>query len=160
MPLLRKLGAALLCALLPIPGAAVGSQGTAPAEGEARFLIFIGGRQVGQEQVSVARSGGNWIIAATGQLAAPAEIITNRFELKYAADWQPLELHIEATTGGKVLALSTSFGTTTAVNEITHGDTTNSKTDQISAQARHERSQELRSLRCHCASCEGRCRRF
>lgn len=133
MSCLRHLTAALLCAFLAISGTAGWSQGAAPAEGGARFLIFIGGRQVGQEQVNVSRSGGNWIISATGQLAAPAEVTTNRFEVKYAADWQPLELHIEATLGGKPLALSTSFGMTTAVSEITQGDTTNSKTDQVSA---------------------------
>lgn len=133
MPLFRNCTAALLCALLLTSDVAGQSQGTAPAEGAARFLIFIGGRQVGQEQVNVARSGGNWIISATGQLAAPAEVVTNRFEVKYASDWQPLELHIDATASGKPLSLSTSFGMTTAVNEITQGGTTNSKTDQVSA---------------------------
>lgn len=133
MPLFRNCTAALLCALLLTSDVAGQSQGAAPAEGAARFLIFIGGRQVGQEQVNVARSGGNWIISATGQLAAPAEVVTNRFEVKYASDWQPLELHIDATASGKPLSLSTSFGMTTAVNEITQGGTTNSKTDQVSA---------------------------
>src|SRR5690606_19066514 len=90
-------------------------------------------RQAGSEQVNLARSGGNWIITSTGQLASPVELTINRFEVKYAADWQPLELTIDATMGGKPLGLATSFGMTTAINEITQGGTTNSKTDQISA---------------------------
>ena len=127
--------AALLCAVLT--AAALSGQAPPAPQGGSRaeFLIFIAGRQVGQEQVNVARSGGNWIITSTGQLAAPADMIINRFEAKYAADWQPLELHIDATLGGKPLKLSTSFGMTNAINEITQGDTTNSKTDQISVRS-------------------------
>jgi fermentation-respiration switch protein FrsA (DUF1100 family) len=97
--------------------------------------VFVGGRQAGREQVNVTRAGGNWIITSTGQLSAPAQIDITRFEAKYTADWQPLELHIEATLAGKPVALSTSFGMTTAINEITQEGTTNSKTDQISARS-------------------------
>ena len=128
----RNCTAALLCASL---GAGVAAQAPAPAEGGAQFLIFVAGRQVGQEQVNVSRSGSGWIISATGRLAAPPDISTNRFELKYDTDWQPQELHVRATMGGKPIGLSTSFGMTTAINEITQGTTTNSKTDQISARA-------------------------
>lgn len=95
--------------------------------------MFMGGRQVGQEQVNVARSGGNWVITATGQVSIGQPLVTNKFEAKYTSDWQPLELHIDAESGGRPMTLSTSFGMTTAVNEITQGDTTNSKTDQVSA---------------------------
>jgi pimeloyl-ACP methyl ester carboxylesterase len=132
MQLLRNCTAALFCALLGTQPLAQ-STAAAPAEGGAQLLIFIGGRQVGQEQVNVARTGGGWIISATGQLTVPSEITTNSFEVKYDADWQPQELRIRATAGGKPLSLSTSFGMTTAVNEITQGGNTNSKTDQISA---------------------------
>ncbi|HVJ26564.1 MAG TPA: alpha/beta fold hydrolase, partial [Vicinamibacterales bacterium] len=65
----------------------------------------------------------------------PADITTNQFEAKYSADWQPLELRIDAVMGGKPIRLSTSFGLTTAVNEITQGGNTNSKTDQVSARS-------------------------
>ncbi|MBA2303315.1 MAG: alpha/beta fold hydrolase [Acidobacteria bacterium] len=135
MLLTRYCTAALLCAVLGAATVSGQAQGAAPADGRAEFLVFVGGRQIGQEQVHVAKSGGNWIITATGQLAAPAEISTNRFEMKYTSDWQPLELHVDATLGGKRLTLATSFGMTTAINEITQGGTTNAKTDQISARA-------------------------
>ena len=57
----------------------------------------------------------------------------NRFEVKYTNDWQPTELHIEATQSGRQISLATSFGMTTAINEITQNGTTTSKTDQVSA---------------------------
>jgi len=132
MQFLRNCTAAFLCAALGAPALAQ-STAASPAEGGAQFLIFIAGRQVGQEQVNVARAAGGWIISATGQLTSPGDVTTNRFEVKYDSDWQPQELRIQATAGGKPLRLSTSFGMTTAINEITQGATTNSKTDQISA---------------------------
>ena len=57
----------------------------------------------------------------------------NRFEVRYTPDWQPKELHVEATQPGTPLLLATSFGVTTAINEITQNGTTTSKTDQVSA---------------------------
>jgi pimeloyl-ACP methyl ester carboxylesterase len=112
-------------------------QTPAPAagQGQTEFLVFAAGKQVGREQVSVSRIGGNWIITSSGRLTAPVEITLNRFEAKYTADWQPLELHVDAVMGGKPVALATSFGLTTAVNEITQGGATTSKTDQISARS-------------------------
>jgi pimeloyl-ACP methyl ester carboxylesterase len=130
----RVLAAVALCGTLAA-ATPTAQAPTSPETGQADFLVFLGGNQVGQEQVNLARTGGNWIITATGQLSAPIDLVINRFEAKYASDWQPLELTIEATQGGQALGLHTSFGLTTAVNEITQGGTTNSKTDQISARS-------------------------
>ena len=62
-----------------------------------------------------------------------AERDLSRFELRYTADWQPTDLHIEATQPGRAFSLTTSFGVTTATNVITQNSVTSSKTDQISA---------------------------
>jgi uncharacterized protein len=104
-----------------------------PAEGEMEFTVFLGGTRVGVERVRLAKAANTWVITSTGQFAAPINMTVNRFEVKYTADWQPLELHIEATQSGRPLLLATSFGMTTAINEITQNGTTNSKTDQVSA---------------------------
>jgi pimeloyl-ACP methyl ester carboxylesterase len=106
----------------------------APAIGEASFTIFSRGVDVGREQISVARSGSEWIITSTGRIG---DSTLNRFELKYTADWQPVELRLEATQSGKegqkTFRLLTSFAVTSAINEITQDGTTASKTDQITA---------------------------
>jgi uncharacterized protein len=103
-----------------------------PVAGSASFTIFVRGVDVGREQVSVARSGSDWILSSTGRIG---EVTINRFELKYAADWQPIELHLEATQGekdaAKKLQLATSFAMTSAINEISQDGVTSSKTDQI-----------------------------
>jgi pimeloyl-ACP methyl ester carboxylesterase len=102
----------------------------APVPGEASFNIFIRGIDAGREQVSVRQSGSNWVITSTGRVG---DLAVNRFELKYTPDWQPVELRIEATQGDRKMQLATSFGVTTAINEITQNGVTNTKTDDISA---------------------------
>ena len=135
MALLRNLTAALLLLAAPAPLLAQGAPQAQPATGQAEFIVFMSGKAVGREQVNLARSGGQWIITSSGQTAGPVEVTNKKFEIKYAADWQPLELHIEGSVGGKPMALKTSFGLTTAVNEITQTGFTTSKTDQISARS-------------------------
>lgn len=106
---------------------------TLPATGDATFAVFLNGTHVGREQVRLARSGSTWIITSTGKYGPPIDIAIDRFELKYTADWQPVNLHIEAIQAGRPISLLTSFGVTTAINEVTQNGVTNSKTDQISA---------------------------
>jgi pimeloyl-ACP methyl ester carboxylesterase len=116
-------------------GAQTAVQETAatPGEGEVEFTVFLTGTRVGVEHVRLARAGSTWVISSTAQFGAPLSMTVNRFEVKYTSDWQPLELHIEATQGNRPMALNTSFGVTTAINEITQNGTTGSKTDQVSA---------------------------
>jgi alpha-beta hydrolase superfamily lysophospholipase len=124
---------AALCGSLAVLGTLVGAQeAVAPAAGEATFLVFLGGREVGREQVSLSRTGSGWTISSTGRLAAPQNLTNNRFQITYAPDWQPIELRIDARVQDRSLALATSFATTTAINEITQNGVTNSKNDQIS----------------------------
>lgn len=118
----------------PAPGSAPAAPGAgASIEGESEFTLFLGGRHVGTEQVRVARAGSARIISSTGQFGPPVNVTLNRFELKYTADWQPTDLHIEATQPGRTFALTTSFGVTTATSVITQNGVSSSKTDQISA---------------------------
>jgi pimeloyl-ACP methyl ester carboxylesterase len=124
-------------ALAGSAGAPAGAQ-TEPVPGEATFTIFIRGTDVGREQVNLARSGSQWIITSTGRLG---DFTLNRFEIKYASDWQPIELQLEGTEAGKPgdkgsqkkTRIATSFALTSAINEITQNGVTNSKSDQISA---------------------------
>src|SRR5688572_32457934 len=106
-----------------------------PAPGESTLIVFINGREIGREQVAVARTASGWTITGTGTLGAPFNQTTKRFEVTYAPDWQPIELKIDATVQSRPIGLATSFGTTTAINEITNNGVTSTKTDQITARA-------------------------
>jgi pimeloyl-ACP methyl ester carboxylesterase len=104
-----------------------------PAPGDAVFGIFIKGAQIGREQVNLARTDSGWIITSTGQMGGAAEFTVVRFEMKYAPDWQPLEMKLEARLKNQPVTVASSFAMTTAINEITQAGRTTSKDDQISA---------------------------
>jgi alpha-beta hydrolase superfamily lysophospholipase len=126
---------ALALVVSGIPGvhARIQQNAATPVPGDATFSVFLAGREIGREQVRLSRTGTEWILTATSRIGAPVDITVNRFELKYSADWQPVELKLDARSRAGAVALSSSFGLTTAVNEITQNGVTNSKTDQISA---------------------------
>jgi pimeloyl-ACP methyl ester carboxylesterase len=104
-----------------------------PATGDAAFAIFLQGVQIGREQVNVARGPSGWIVTSSGRTEAPLDFTISRFEAKYAPDWQPLELTLEARLRNAVVTVKTSFALTTAINEVTQNSKTVSKEDQISA---------------------------
>ena len=108
------------------------AQGSTPAVGEAEFTVFLAGKPIGREVVNLARSGNDWILSANGRIGAPLNIVLQRFEVKYAADWQPVEMKLEGTSNNNLIALATSFGGTNAINEITQNTVTTAKTDQVS----------------------------
>ena len=104
-----------------------------PATGDAAFVVYLQGTQIGREQVNVARGPSGWIITSSGRTEAPLDFTVVRFEAKYAPDWQPLELTLEARLRTAIVSVKTSFGLTTAINEVTQNSKTVSKEDQISA---------------------------
>jgi uncharacterized protein len=113
--------------------AAAQSAPPAPGVGETAFSIFLKGNQIGREQVSLSRTDTGWIITSTGRTGPPLDFTITRFEMKYANDWQPLEMSLEARLRNAPVGLKTSFTMTTAINEILQNGTTVAKQDQISA---------------------------
>ena len=122
-----------LAALLAAAPATAQVAAPAPEPGDASFTIFLRNTQLGREQVTLARTESGWVITSSGQIGAPVDFTLGRFEMKYAPDWQPLELTLEGRARQGSVALRTSFGITTAINEITERGSTVSKEDQISA---------------------------
>ncbi len=106
-----------------------------PPLGESELLVLLGGTQIGREEVRLSRVSGNWIVSSSATFGPPINLTVQRFETTYAADWQPVDLHIDAMQGTRALGLATSFSMTSAINEITQNGVTNSKTDQISVRA-------------------------
>jgi uncharacterized protein len=124
-----------MVALLALAGAAQPPPQSAaePAAGRAGFTIFVHGAQIGREDVDLSRTPGGWTISATNRLSPPVDLTTNRFEMRYGPDWQPIELKLDATLRGAPIGLVTSFGVTTAISEITQSGQTTQKTDEIAA---------------------------
>lgn len=103
--------------------------------GTARFIVTLRGVRVGTEDVTVTRPGGMFKITATGQIGAPIDLITTRFELTYSSDWQPQELAYEGAMGKESMALTTTFGITTASSDMVQGARRGSATHQVSPRA-------------------------
>src|SRR5258708_16103030 len=110
---------ALAAAALLAAAGTASAQAPSPAPGEAVFGIFVKGTQIGREQVTLARTSSGWVITSTGQTGAPVDFTVTRFEMKYAADWQPLEMKLEARLKNVSITLVSSFAMTTAINQIT-----------------------------------------
>jgi pimeloyl-ACP methyl ester carboxylesterase len=116
--LVRDLSAALLaCTTI----AAVRTAQT-PELGAATFVIMLRGVRIGFETVSLLRTPGGWLITSGGQLQAPFDMLTTRFELQYGPDWQPRELAIEGVLQGQLVNMTTSFDGKTATTSLLKGD--------------------------------------
>lgn len=116
----------------------LGAGGTAAAQapadntGTANFAVFIRGTRIGAQTVTLSRNSGGWTISSTGQLGAPFDLVTTKFEMRYSGDWHPQQLQLEGTLRGQPLGLSTSFGLTTATSDMVQGAQRGSATHQIS----------------------------
>jgi pimeloyl-ACP methyl ester carboxylesterase len=99
------------------------------------FTILVHGARFGTERVTVTRNAGGWQISAGGVLRPPIDLVTSKFELSYGPDWQPRHLAIEATLRGQPLALTTSFGLTSAISDVVQGGQRGSVTRDVSPRA-------------------------
>jgi pimeloyl-ACP methyl ester carboxylesterase len=107
-------------ALAQAPGAA-GSTGANADTAASSFTVLVGGVRVGSEQVMLSRAADGWTVSSTGRLEQPLDQTTTRFEIRYGVDWQPQRLVLDATVHGQPLHVATTFGPTTASNDITRG---------------------------------------
>jgi pimeloyl-ACP methyl ester carboxylesterase len=83
----------------------------------------------------MARTGNGWTISGSGGLGVPFDIVTNRFEAAYAADWQPQRLSMQGAARGLPFELSTTFGVTTAMNEVNQAGRRGQSSHQITSRA-------------------------
>jgi pimeloyl-ACP methyl ester carboxylesterase len=97
------------------------------------YTIFIRGQAIGAEDVTVRRTADGWILSSTGRLGPPLNIVTRQFEMRYDAQWHPIELTIDAAVNAEPMRLHTTFKDTSAVNEITQRGQTTTKTDPVAA---------------------------
>lgn len=104
-----------------------------PATGTASFVVLLRGAVVGSETSTVARTAAGWTISANNRLDPPLSLTTSRFEMTYGPDWHPQQLSAEGVLRGQPMSLMTSFGLTTATNEVMQGANRAANSQQISA---------------------------
>ena len=84
-------------------------------------MIFLRGVAIGVEQMTVFRSADGWDILSTGRLGPPLDVVARKLEVRYTADWKPLELTLDSTVRGEFQKVFTTIDGTTATIEVTTG---------------------------------------
>ena len=98
----------------------------------SKFVVLLKGVRIGTETVEISQSDAGWVISSTGQIAAPLDLTTTRFEATYAPDWQPRSLAIEGLLRGQLITLSTVFLPTSATSDVFQGGQRRSITHKVS----------------------------
>ena len=129
--------AAAVLAWLPSAAAAqiVPAPPALPEANATSFTIFIGGRPLGSEQIAVNRVADGWLIAGTGRIAAPLDVVARRLQVRYTADWRPLSFDFDGTQRGVAQTVHTSVEDTNARSDVTVAGQTTQKTDAIDPNA-------------------------
>jgi pimeloyl-ACP methyl ester carboxylesterase len=127
--LVGHLSVALLGATISL-GAISGAQ-TSDLSGSATFIVLVGGTRVGTETASVAAKAGGWAVSSTGFLRQPFDLVTDRFEAQYSANWQPQKVTFAGSLRGQPLAIDSSFTATSVTTNVTHADQHASATASI-----------------------------
>jgi pimeloyl-ACP methyl ester carboxylesterase len=139
MPSPHSIRAALAAALLALPLGAAAQPPAAPVPlqetGATNFTIFIGGRPIGTEQVAVTRVSSGWTIVSTGRLGAPIDAVARRLQVRYTAEWKPLDLTLDGTVRGQAQTLHTTVDGTTATSDGTAAGQPVQKTDTVDPNA-------------------------
>jgi pimeloyl-ACP methyl ester carboxylesterase len=105
----------------------------ADVSGSSTFVVLVGGTRVGTETVDITRKPTGWVVSSTGFVRPPFDLVTDKFEMLYSADWQPQKLTVLGSLHGQPLAISSTFTATTAVTQITQGDQHGNGTRGIAA---------------------------
>jgi uncharacterized protein len=83
------------------------------------FLVFFRSMPVGNEQVGVEQTAQGWTIPGSGRVGPPFDLIARSLQVRYDAEWKPLDLTLDATLRGRAARLHTVVSGTTAKNETT-----------------------------------------
>ena len=97
--------------------------------------MILKGVRIGAEVVDVSRTSNSIKITASGQILAPFELTTSRFEMTYGTDWQPQQLSIEGQLRGQLITLATTFGPTTATSDMMQAGKRGSVTQPVTPRA-------------------------
>src|SRR5258706_193957 len=120
MPSPHSIRAAMAAALLALPLSTAAQQPAPPLQesGATSFSIFLRGAPIGTEQIALTRVASGWNIASTGRLAAPLDAVARRLQVRYSADWKPLEFTLDSTVHGQAQGIHTVVEGATAKSDV------------------------------------------
>jgi pimeloyl-ACP methyl ester carboxylesterase len=94
-------------------------------------VVFLRGVQIGTEQTAVVRGADGWTISSSGRAGAPLDVVTKSLQIRYTADWKPVELTLDATGRGQVLQLHITVDGTTARTHFNNAGQVTDRTDSL-----------------------------
>src|SRR6266850_4194321 len=86
--------------------------------GGTTYRLFLRGTPIGSEQIRVNRAADGWTIVSSGRLAPPIDVVGRRVQVRYTAEWVPLEFVFDGTVRGQQQSIRTLIAGTTAKSEI------------------------------------------
>ena len=101
----------------------------------ANFTVFRQGVAIGAEQVTVTRTPQGITITGNERIGPPIRLVARRAEIRYTADWRPLECLVEGSVRDEEVMLHASVAGTTVTTDYLQGTKPGHKTDQIAADA-------------------------
>jgi pimeloyl-ACP methyl ester carboxylesterase len=103
----------LLCLIAALPHVLAGplgaSQPSPDSDGNTQFLVFLGGRPVGREEVAVLKVQEGWVVRGNSRLGQPIDITSRVAEVHYDNEWRPTSMHIDGVVRGQDVSLKTAF---------------------------------------------------
>jgi hypothetical protein len=72
-----------------------------PETNATSFTLFLRALPIGTEQIAVNRIADGWMISSTGRLSPPLGAVARRQQVRYTADWRPLEFAFDGTVRGQ-----------------------------------------------------------
>jgi pimeloyl-ACP methyl ester carboxylesterase len=110
------------CALLLTLAAPLFAQQAAPAAPGATstYLVFLNGRPIGRETLTVRTGPEGATISGDGQIGAPINLMTSREEIRYRADWTPESVTLDGRLNNVPFTQRTTFRDGSAVSEGTN----------------------------------------
>ena len=96
-------------------------QPSAASPAPATFIIFIRADRVGSEDVAVARTPLGWTITSAGSAGPPLDLVTRQVQVRYSADWKPIDLKIDASIRNQPILSTTTISGGTANTTVVQG---------------------------------------
>jgi dienelactone hydrolase len=139
MALSHSIRAAILVAAFALVGLAVlpaspAQQASVPSTA-SDFAVYLRGVQIGTEQIALAQNAGGWTITSSGRIGPPLDVVTRSLQIRYDADWKPLELTLDATARGQPLVVHIVVAGTTATTRGSNAGQPIDRTDPIDPDA-------------------------
>src|SRR5919197_1960290 len=132
MPSIHCICAGLPAVLMAVP-IEVGSKAPwpVPRAGGTPFRIFLRGAPIGIENVAVSRGAEGWTIVSSGRIGAPLDVVARRIQVRYTADWRPLEFSFDGMVRGQAQSVVATVDGATARSNINVAGQTSQKSDPI-----------------------------